>query len=186
MEAHLQPEPQPVRRKRANRYVTEEELIAFHFGVELLETPSRKIADEAKGLLVLVSRWLHEALAACPEINNITTSNLKVADQLVSLAKALPDDFAEQRVYLLDHEERLRDTGLDPKWPRRPGSQVEFVAASTAGAKWDLPPSSSREYIRRINPKKKSSNRGNAASAGLTDELVKEGAWWKPKTLDES
>ena len=54
-----------------------------------------------------------------------------------------------------------------------------------AGAKWGVPPSSSREYIRRMNPKRKAANRGVVAQAGLTDELVKEGTWWSQGALDE-
>ncbi len=185
MEEHLQPEVRPVKKKSSSRYVTEEELLAFSLGVELLEVPKGKIADKA-GLLVVVSLWLQEALAACPELNNIRTSDLKVADQLVDLVRTLPDDFAEQRAYLMQHQDRLREVGMDPKWLRRPGSQVGFVADSMAGAKWGVPPSSSREYIRRFNPKTKSMNRGVAARAGLLDDLVKEGAWWNPRALDES
>jgi hypothetical protein len=184
MEEHLQPEARP-KKKSSSRYVTEEELLAFSLGVELLEVPKGKIADKA-GLLVLVSLWLQEALAACSELNNIRTSDLKVADQLVDLVRTLPDDFAEQRTYLMQHQDRLREAGMDPKWPRRPGSQVGFVADSMAGARWSVPPSSSREYIRRINPKRKSLNRGVAARAGLLDDLVKEAVWWNPETLDKS
>lgn len=184
MEEHLQPEPRPVR--RASRYITEMDLLAFHYGFELRETPRRKIAREAEGLLVLVSQWLQAALVTCPEINTITTSNLKVADQLMDLVRKLPDEFAEQRAYLLQREERLRDTGMDPKWLRRPGRQVGFVADSMAGAGWDLPPATSREYIRRNSPRKKSIDSGLAASTGLTDELIKEGTWWKPEDPNES
>jgi len=76
-----------------------------------------------------------------------------------------------------------------PGWTRNgregPGSQVEFVARSMAGAKWGVPPSSSREYIRRISPKRKATNHGVVAQAGLTDELVKEGTWWSQGALDE-
>ena len=104
---------------------------------------------------------------------------------MVDLVRKLPDEFAEQRTNLLDHEDRLRETGMDPKWPRRPGSQVEFFARSMAGAKWGVPPSSSREYIRRISPKRKATNHGVVAQAGLTDELVKEGTWWSQGALDE-
>lgn len=184
MEEHLQPELQPVRKKKASRFVTEEDLVAFHFGVELLEKPKTNKADQAR-LLLAVSLWLQEALAACPELNSIETSNIKVADHLVELVKRLPDHFAEQRTYLLEHEDRLRDTGMDPKWPRKPGSQVEFVGRSMAGARWGVPPSSSREYIRRMNPKTKLNNRGVAVRTGLLDELVKEGTWWNQGALDE-
>src|SRR5208283_401881 len=105
MEEHLQPEARPVKKKKSSRrYATEEDLLAFSFGVELLEVPKGKIADKAR-LLVLVSLWLQEALATCPELNNIRTSDLKVADQLVDLVRTLPDDFAEQRAYLTQHQD---------------------------------------------------------------------------------
>ena len=180
MEEHLQPEARPVKKKSSSRYVTEEELLAFSLGVELLEVPKGKIADKA-GLLVLVSLWLQ--VGGVSRVNNILTSDLKVADQLVDLVRTLPDDFAEQRAYLMQHQDRLREAGMGPKWRRRPGSQVDFVADSMAGAKWSVPPFSSREYIRRINPKTTSMNRGVAARAGLLDDLVKEGAWWNQEHL---
>src|SRR6516164_10603017 len=82
MEEHLQPEPRPVQKKKANPYVTEAELTAFHFGVELLERPKIKMADQVR-LLFAVSIWLLEALTTCPELNSIRTSDIKVADRLV-------------------------------------------------------------------------------------------------------
>jgi hypothetical protein len=114
----------------------------------------RKVADEAKGLLSVVADWLVQALATFPEINSIVTSDLKVADELVGLAQRLPDTFREQRDYLLKHQERLKETGMDPKWPRKVGSQIRFVAESMAGAEWNLSPSTSREFIRLQRPRK--------------------------------
>jgi hypothetical protein len=159
MDTHLQPEPQPVRRKLGTS-LTELDLIALTFGVDILEVPKKKIADQAQVLLIPVADWLQEALATCPEINNVLTSNLKVADQLVDLIGKLPEQFAEQRAYFLKYEDRLRDTGMDPKWPRRRGGQVGFIAQSLAGAKWGLSPTSSREYVRQVQP---------IASVGLVD-----------------
>jgi len=169
MEMHLQPEPQPVRRK-PGAYLTETDLLAFMHGWDILEVPKRKIAAEAQVLLIFVADWLQEALATYPELNDITTSNLKVADQLVNLVGKLPEQFAEQRAYFLQYEDRLRDTGMDPKWPRRRGSQVGFIAQSMAGAKWGLSPTSSREYLRQVQPKKKSTSPTLTMRAGLIDE----------------
>jgi hypothetical protein len=185
METHLQAEPQPVRRK-PGAYLTEADLLAFMHGWEILEVPRRRIAPKAQVLLIPVADWLQEALATCPEINDILTSNLKVADQLVDLVGKLPEQFAEQRAYFLKYQDRLKETGMDPKWLRRPGGQVTFVAESMAGAKWGLSPSSSREYVRQVQPKKKSTSPTLAMRAGLTDDLVKERTWWKPNTPDES
>lgn len=185
METHLQPELQPVRRK-PGAYLTETDLLAFTFRCEILKVPRRKIAPKAQVLLIFVAEWLYEALAKCPEINDILTSNLKVADQLVDLVGKLPEQFAEQRSYFLKYRDRLRETGMDPKWLRRPGGQVTFVAESMAGARWGLSPSSSREYVRQVQPKKKSTSPTLEMRAGLTDDRVKEGTWWKPDTPDES
>jgi len=102
----------------------------------------------------VVGDWLEQALMKFTEINAILTSNLKVAEDLVSFARRLPDDFREQRDYLLQHQERLQETGMDPKWPRKAGGQIRFVAESMAGAEWNLTPSTSREFIREHKPRK--------------------------------
>jgi len=114
----------------------------------------RKVADEAKGLLWMVADWVEQALASFPDISSIVTSDVKVAEELVGLAQRLPDNFLEQRDYLLKHQERLRETGMDPKWPRKPGRQIRFVSESMAGAEWNLSPSTSREFIRQTKPRK--------------------------------
>ena len=116
--------------------------------------PKQKIPPRATLLLAMVADWLERALQAFPEINSINTSDLKVADQLVSLSARLPDRFEEQRKYLQKHKDKLRDTGMDPKWSRKPGRQIRFVAESMAGADWDLTPSVSREYIRETKTRK--------------------------------
>src|SRR6266849_5537503 len=127
----------------------------------------RKVADKAKGLLSVVADWLEQALTNFSEINSIVTSDVKVAEELVSLAQRLPDDFREQRDYLLKHQGRLKETGMDPKWPRKAGGQIRFVAESMAGAEWNLSPSSSREFIRQTKLRK-------GAIPGVPQR------WWDP------
>jgi len=83
----------------------------------------------------VVGDWLEQALTTFSEINAIVTSDLKVAQDLVSFARRLPDDFREQRDYLLKHQERLQETGM-------------------AGAEWNLSPSTSREFIRQTKLRK--------------------------------
>jgi len=129
----------------------------------------RKFAVDAKGLLVVVADWLQEALMTIPEINTLLTSDLKVADQLVGFASRLLDNFREQRDYLLKYRERLKETGMDPKWPRKAGSQIRFVAESMAGAEWDLTPSTSREFIREQKP-------------GKSAIPAKDQRWWEPSS----
>ncbi len=114
----------------------------------------RKFAEEAKGLLSVVADWLEQGLTTCSEINSIITSNVKVAEQLVGLARRVPDEFREQRDYLFKHQARLKETGMDPKWPRKAGGRIRFVAESMAGAEWNLSPSTSREFIRQRKPRK--------------------------------
>ena len=114
----------------------------------------RKVAPGTRDLLPSVADWLQEALMSFPEINTIVTSDLKVAKQLIGFARRLPDNFREQREYLLKYQERLEETGTDPKWLRKPGNQVRFVAESMAGAEWNLTPSTSREFIREHKPRK--------------------------------
>jgi len=103
---------------------------------------------------------------------SLINSAAKVADQLVDLVGKLPEQFAEQRAYFLEHEDRLKDTGMDPKWPRRRGSQVGFIAQSMAGAKWGLSPGSSREYVRQVQPKKSPRVPRVIMRGGLTDDLI--------------
>jgi len=127
----------------------------------------RKVADEAKGLLSVVGDWLEQALTTFSEVKSIVTSDLKVAQDLVSFVRRLPDGFREQRDYLLQHQERLQETGMDPKWPRKAGGQIRFVAESMAGAEWNLRPSTSREFIRQQKPRK-------GAISGVPQR------WWDP------
>src|SRR5206468_11281659 len=129
----------------------------------------RKVADEAKALLS--SDWLEQPLTTFSEVNSIVTSDLKVAQDLVSFVRRLPDDFREQRDYLLQHQERLQETGMDPKWPRKAGGQIRFVAESMAGAEWNLRPSTSREFIRQTKLRK-------GAIPGVPQR------WWDPGSKD--
>ena len=114
----------------------------------------RRFAEEAKRLLSVVADWLEQGLTTFSEINSIITSNVKVAEQLMGLARRVPDEFREQRDYLLKHQARLKETGMDPKWPRKAGGRIRFVAESMAGAEWNLSPSTSREFIRQRKPRK--------------------------------
>ena len=133
----------------------------------------RKVADKTKGLLSVVADWLERALANSSEINSIVTSDLKVAEELVGLARRLPENFQEQRDYLLKHQERLKEIGMDPKWPRKAGSQIRFVAESMAGAEWNLSPSTSREFIRQTKPRK-----GAIPATGQR--------WWDPSSTSSN
>jgi hypothetical protein len=64
-----------------------------------------------------------------PEIDTLLTSDLRVAEQLVGFASRLPDNFREQRDYVLKYQDRLKETGMDPKWPRKAGSQNDGFEA---------------------------------------------------------
>lgn len=107
---------------------------------------------------------LEEALQSLQELNSILDSSILVADQLVNLVKALPGQYREQREFLLEvgptqedkSEQLLRETGIDPQWPRQPGVQARFVAESMAGAEWGPAAATSREYIRQQKPKRRS------------------------------
>ncbi|MGB2890728.1 MAG: hypothetical protein WBC04_23795 [Candidatus Acidiferrales bacterium] len=135
---------------------------------------SEKLLPQASVFLPDVADWLERALASIGQLNSITQSDLFVAEQLVELVQALPPEFQEQREYLLKHKENLKDTGMDPKWLKRPGRQVEFVAGSMAGARWKLTPSSSRELIR----KRRRNPRGPTLR---TLKIRKERYWWEPQ-----
>src|SRR5712692_6655033 len=53
-------------------------------GPHELRASKRKFAEEAKGLLSVVADWIEQALTTFSEINSIVTSDLKVAEELVS------------------------------------------------------------------------------------------------------
>src|SRR5712692_2095052 len=109
-----------------------------------------KILPQAKFFLLDIADWLAKALLSLEGLKSIVVSNLFAADQLVKLVQTLPPELHEQREYLLNHREKLEQTGMDPKWLGTPGRQAEFVSRSMAGARWGLSPSSSREMIRQI------------------------------------
>lgn len=109
-----------------------------------------KILPQAAVFLPYVAAWLANALRCIEELNSIATSDLFAAEKVVKLVQSLPDEFSEQRDYLLSHEQLLRDTAMDPKWSRRAGQQALFIAKSMAGARWGLTPSTSREMIRKL------------------------------------
>jgi len=96
---------------------------------------------------------------------------VKVAEQLVGLARRVPDEFREQRDYLLKHQARLTETGMDPKWPREAGGRIRFGAESMAGAEWNLSPSTSREFIRQTKLRQ-------GAIPGVPQR------WWDPGSKD--
>ena len=163
IEEHCRRESQAVKIELgAEDYLQKEiarEFFPFSRGAEADKRSSgraskRKFAADAKVLLLAVADWLQEALMTFKEINMLLTSDLKVAEQLVGIANRLPDNFREQRDYLLKYRDRLEETGMDAKWPRKAGSQIRFVAESMAGAEWNLTPSTSREFIREYKPRK--------------------------------
>ena len=84
--------------------------------------------------------------------------------------RALADDYEGFWNVIHDYEhERLKETGMDPKWPRKAGSQIRFVAESMAGAEWDLTPSTSREFIREQKP-------------GKSAIPAQDQRWWEPSS----
>jgi hypothetical protein len=133
----------------------------------------QKILPQAKLFLPDIADWLEKVLLPIEALNSIEKSDLSVAEQLVKLVQALPPEAQEQREYLLQHEETLKETGMDPKWLGGPGRQAGFVARSMAGARWSLTPSSSRELIRQVR-------RTPRVQALQTIGINKEGRWWEP------
>lgn len=133
-----------------------------------------KLLPQARVFLPDIADWLEKALGSIEPLNSIAQSDVLVAEQLVNLVQALPAEFQEPRDYLLNHEEKLKDTGMDPKWPKAPGRQSRCVAESMAGSRWRLTPSNSRELVRQIkrNPR------------GPTLRILKirqEQYWWEPQ-----
>lgn len=139
---------------------------------------NEKILPEARMFLPEVADWLADALATLDELNEISESSVLVADRLVQLVGKLSPQFQERRDYLLKEQAaKLKDTGMDPKWPRSPGQQVRFVAESMASARWGLTPSTSREFIRQERqPQRQSARRAELRRFGFQ----KEGRWWEP------
>jgi len=82
-----------------------------------------KLLPQARVFLPDIADWLEKALESIELLNSIAQSDVLVAEQLVNLVQALPAEFQEPRGYLLKHEEKLKDTGMDPKWPRLHGNR---------------------------------------------------------------
>ena len=137
----------------------------------------RKILPQAKFFLLDIADWLEKALASLEALNSIKKSDLLAAEELAKLVQTLPQEFQEQREYLLNHRERLQDTGMDTKWLGTSGRQAGFVARSMAGARWNISPSSSREMIRQMarNPRGPSLRKL---------KIQGERGWWEP--VDET
>lgn len=149
--------------------------------------PPPKVFPEQKRFLPYFADWLENALESLPALNNITKSSVLVADQLVDLVKHFPEEFQEQRGYLLRYEATLKDAGMDQRWPPRPGEQSAFVAESMAGARRGLTPSTSREYIRQER-KAGTSKLLQLEPGGLSladaDTVRHEGRWWEPQETE--
>lgn len=132
-----------------------------------------KLLPQAKFFLPDIADWLEKALAPIDRLKSIKQSDLFLAELLVELVKTLPPEFQEQHEYLLRHEEKLKNTGMDPKWKSEPGQQARFIARSLAGARWGLKPSTSREFIRQATRSPRGSVLGSLG-------FQKEGRWWEP------
>ena len=134
----------------------------------------QKILPQAKFFLLDIADWLEKGLSSLEDLDFISKSDLLTADQLVKLVQALTPEFKEQRGYLLNYEEKLKDTGMDPKWLTGPGRQAGFIARSMAGARWGLSPSSSREMIRQMEQ--------NPRGPSLRKlKIREERRWWEPE-----
>ena len=134
----------------------------------------QKILPQAKFLLLDIADWLEKALASLEGLDSIATSDVLTAERVVQLVRTLMEEFQEQREFLLNYEEKLKDTGMDPKWLTRRGRQAGFIARSMAGARWDLSPSSSREMIRQTEQ--------NPRGPSLRKLKIQgERRWWEPE-----
>jgi hypothetical protein len=134
----------------------------------------RKILPQATFFLLDIADWLEKALSSVEGLNDIGKSDILTAEQLVRLVQTLTPEFQEQREYLLNYDEKLKDTGMDPKWLTRPGRQAGFIARSLAGARWGLSPSSSREMIRQMKQ--------NPRGPSLRKLKIRaERRWWEPE-----
>ena len=132
-----------------------------------------KLLPQARVFLPDVADWLAKALASVEGLNDIERSGLFAADQLLSLVRALGPEFADQQEYLLKFEERLKETGMDPKWRGRSKKRAAFVARSMAGARWGLTPSSSREIVRQERKKLREERLKKIG-------IVHSHRWWDP------
>jgi hypothetical protein len=133
-----------------------------------------KLLPQAKLFLPDIADWLGKALDSIEPLNSIAQSDVLVAEKLIKFSQELAPEFQEQREYLLKCEKKLKDVGMDPKWPRLRGRQASFVGESMAGARWRLTPSSSRELVRQIR----------LNSRGPTLRILnirQERYWWEPQ-----
>jgi|SRR5215469_3704624 len=134
----------------------------------------RKILPQATFFLLDIADWLEKALSSLEGLDGLGKSDVLTAKQVVKLVQRLTPEFQEQREYLLNYEEKLKDTGMDPKWLTGPGRQAGFIARSMAGARWRLSPSSSREMIRQMEQ--------NPRGPSLRKlKIRKEHRWWEPE-----
>jgi len=134
----------------------------------------RKILPQATFFLLDIADWLEKALSSLQGWDGLGKSDVLTAEQVVKLVQTLAPEFQEQREYLLKYEEKLKDTGMDPKWLTGPGRQAGFIARSMAGARWGLSPSSSREMIRQMEQ--------NPRGPSLRKlKIREERRWWEPE-----
>ena len=139
----------------------------------LLEN-GQKILPQARFFLLDIADWLEKALSSLEGLGCIGTSDVLAAEQVVKLVQTLTTEFQEQRDYLLNYEEKLKETGMDPKWLTGRGRQAGFIARSMAGARWGLSPSSSREMIRQTEQ--------NPRGPSLRKlKIQDERRWWEPE-----
>ncbi len=92
-----------------------------------------------------IADWIAVALITLEELRSLQRSEIPTAEKLVSLVRSLNEEFQDQRNYLLNYEENLKEAGMDPKWLGKQGNQASFAARSMAGARWKLTSSSSRD-----------------------------------------
>ena len=107
-----------------------------------------KITSDQKAVLPIISYWLQPALR---DLDYPNTQAVAISERLFDLVKQLPEEYNDQRGYLLKKPDILETIGRDPDWPRTPGMQAKFVSDSLAGVQWGIQPSTSREYIRQVS-----------------------------------
>ena len=110
-----------------------------------------KITSDQKAVLPIISYWLQLALR---DLDYPSSQSVVVSEQLFDLLIGVPEEYSDQREYLLKYPELLKAIGSDPDWPRTAGLHAKFVADSLAGVQWGIQPSTSREYIRQANKQK--------------------------------
>ena len=148
----------------------------------------RKVLPEQRRFLPVIADWLEQALRSLPELDSIVESSILTANKLGQIVQGLTPQFEEQRDYLVEYQQRLRETGMDPNWLRKPGTQARFIAESMAGARWKLAPSSSREFIRQERRKAGTSRMLQLEPGGVSfadaDSMRREGRWWEPREAE--